>query len=155
MFRWRWVGSVVSCLVVGAAGAGAVAAAQERPEAAADALAAYVAKPDDTFTWRVQRRYRHPDAEVLELYLQSQTWQGTLWKHQVVLIKPRRVSDPGHAALVIGGGRWRDGYEAASDDIALPEDGELFVAIARALRSTVVVMGGCRFNRCSTSPRTG
>jgi len=144
MFRWRSA-LVAVCVAAVAAGGATVVAAQQRPVPASEALAAYVAKPDDTFTWRVQRRYQHPDAEVLELHLESQTWQGTLWKHQLLLIRPKRVSDPGHAALIIGGGRWRDGYEAASDDITLPEDGELFVVMARALRSTVVVMGQVPF----------
>jgi len=118
------------------------AALGQAPEVApAEALAAYVAKPDETFAWHVQRRYRHKDAEIIELQLRSQTWQGALWKHQLLLIRPRRVDDERHAALIVGGGRWRDEYETASDDVPLPEDGELFVEIARWLRSPVVVLG--------------
>jgi len=145
MFRW-WMACFTCCLVAGAGAATDTSAvAQERPVPAAEALAAYVAKPDDSFSWRVQRRYRDPHAEVLELHLESQTWQGVLWKHQMLVIRPNRVSDPGHAVLIVGGGRWRDSYEVASDDIALPEEGKLFVAIARALRSTVVVLGQVPF----------
>jgi PhoPQ-activated pathogenicity-related protein len=111
----------------------------------ADALAAYVAKPDDSYAWRVQRRYRHADAQIVELRLESQTWQDTLWRHQLLVIRPRRIEDQRHAALVVGGGRWRDEYETATGDAPLPEDGELFVAIARLLRSPVVVLGQVPF----------
>ena len=38
------------------------------------ALADYVAQPDSTFEWRVQARYSEPRAEIVRLYLQSQTW---------------------------------------------------------------------------------
>jgi PhoPQ-activated pathogenicity-related protein len=106
-----------------------------------EALAAFVAEPDASFSWRVQRRYRHPDAEVVELHLESQTWQGQVWKHQLLLVRPERVRDESHAVFVIGGGRWRDEYEIAVDDALLPEDAELFVGIARLLRAPVIVLG--------------
>ncbi len=121
---------------------GTVAAGQERRIDDADALAAFVAEPDASFSWRVQRRYLHPHAEIIELRLESQSWQGQLWKHQLLLVRPNRVRDESHAVLVVGGGRWRDEYEtAAADDAPLPEDGELFVGIARLLRAPVVVLG--------------
>jgi PhoPQ-activated pathogenicity-related protein len=129
-------------LVASALAFDAGAQSSAAPEAA---LAAYVAKPDASYTWRVQRRYRHPDADVLELHLESQTWEGTLWKHQLLLVRPHRVRDERHAALVIGGGRWHPEYETATDDTELPEEAALFVAIATALRSTVVVLGQVPF----------
>src|SRR5688572_10213889 len=121
---------------------GTVAAGQERRIDDADALAAFVAEPDASFAWRVQRRYLHPHAEILELRLESQTWQGQLWKHQLLLVRPKRVRDESHAVLVVGGGRWRDEYEtAAANDARLPDGGELFVGIARLLRAPGVVLG--------------
>jgi PhoPQ-activated pathogenicity-related protein len=128
-----------------AAASSGAAFGQALDVAPADALAAYVAKPDESFAWHVQRRYRHKDAEVIELRLQSQTWQGGLWKHQLLLIRPRRVDDERHAALIVGGGRWRDEYDKPGADELLPEDGELFVEIARWLRSPVVVLGQVPF----------
>jgi PhoPQ-activated pathogenicity-related protein len=107
----------------------------------ADALAAYTAAPDDSYAWRIQRRYRHRDGDIVELRLESQTWRGVLWKHQLVLIRPQRIDDPSHAVVIVGGGRWRDEYDRAAADVPLPEEGELFVAIARLLRSPVVVLG--------------
>jgi PhoPQ-activated pathogenicity-related protein len=124
-----------------AAASGGLAMGQELRVAPAEALAAYVAKPDESFAWRIQRRYQHRDAEIVELHLESQTWQGALWKHQLLLIRPQRVDDAGHGVLIVGGGRWRDEYETAATDLPLPEDGELFVAIARLLRSPVAVLG--------------
>jgi PhoPQ-activated pathogenicity-related protein len=111
---------------------------------ASNALEAYVAEADSTFAWRFNRRYYHRAAEIVEFHLDSQTWQGELWKHQLLLVRPPRVADERHAVLVVGGGRWRDAYDAEEPTGAaapLPEDGELFVAIARLLDAPVVVLG--------------
>jgi PhoPQ-activated pathogenicity-related protein len=113
--------------------------------ATADALAAYVAKPDDTYAWRVQRELSHSAAEIVELRLASQTWQDTLWRHQLLVIRPKRMADERHAVFIVGGGRWNDSYDNPSPDAEFPEDGELFVAIARVLRSPVVVLGQVPF----------
>lgn len=117
------------------------AGAQTAPGAAADALANYVAKPDDAFEWHVQKRYSSPDAAVVELHFESQRWQGEPWKHQLLLIRPKRIADEGRAIFIIGGGRWRDEYEAATAEEPLPEDAGLFVAIAKVLKTPVVVLG--------------
>ena len=115
-------------------------AAQTAPADPAEALADYVAKPDDAFEWHVQRRYTSPDASVVELHLQSQRWQGEPWKHQLLIVRPKRVADDRDAIVIIGGGRWRDEYEAATGEEPLPEDAALFVAIARVLKTPVVVL---------------
>ena len=120
---------------------GAAAAGQGTGIENSAALAAFVAKPDSSFEWRVQRRYTNPNAEIVELHLESQTWQGEVWKHQLLLVRPNRVRDERHAVFVIGGGRWREEYETATGEQPLPEDGELFVGIARLLRAPVVVLG--------------
>jgi PhoPQ-activated pathogenicity-related protein len=130
-----------ACLALLLSVLGGVASGQEDGTARPDVLAEFVAKPDASFTWRVQRRYTNDDADVIELHLESQIWQGQLWKHQLLLVRPHRVRDERHAVFVVGGGRWRDEYETATEDVALPEDGELFVAIARLLRAPVVVLG--------------
>ena len=117
------------------------AGAQTAPGAAADALANYVAKPDAAFEWHIQKRYSSPDASVIELHFESQRWQGEPWKHQLLLIRPKRVADEGRAIFIIGGGRWRDEYEAATGEEPLPEDAGLFIAIAKVLKTPVVVLG--------------
>lgn len=134
----RQVGRWLLALLLAAFCTGAAAQRSTEPS---EALAAYVAKPDSSFAWRFTRRYRHPDAAIVELTLDSQTWQNELWKHQLLLVRPRRVADERHAVLVVGGGRWRDEYEAGAPDAPLPEEAELFVAIARVLKAPVVVLG--------------
>jgi PhoPQ-activated pathogenicity-related protein len=56
-------------------------------------------------------------------------------------VRPRRIADERHAVVVVGGGRWREDDAATATDAPLPEDGELFVAIARLLEAPVVVLG--------------
>jgi PhoPQ-activated pathogenicity-related protein len=124
---------------------GAPGALAQTSVAPSDALAAYVAKPDDAFEWRLQRRHTHRQAQIIELHLRSQRWRNELWKHQLLLIRPHGVADERRAVFVIGGGRWRDEYETATGEAPLPEDAELFVAIARLLRTPVVVLGQVPF----------
>ena len=121
------------------------AASAQQPREPSTALADYVHKADPTYSWRMQRRYTNPNGEILELHLESQTWQGKLWQHRLLLIRPKRVADPRHAVLVVGGGRWHDEFATAAAEEPLPEGGELFVNIARVLRSTVVVLGQVPF----------
>ncbi len=102
---------------------------------------AYVAEPDPSYAWSFVRRYDHRAADIVEFRLDSQTWQGELWKHQLLIVRPRRVADERHAVFIVGGGRWRDDAGFAAADAALPEDGEIFVQIARWLEAPVVVLG--------------
>jgi PhoPQ-activated pathogenicity-related protein len=137
-FFRHYIGMALLCAATG------MAAAQ--PEIAPEnALAAYVAKPDTSFGWRIARRYPHGDAEIIELILDSQTWQGTLWKHQLVVIRPQRLADEQHGVFIVGGGRWREEYESAAEGAPLPEDGEMFVRIANLLRSPVIALGQVPF----------
>ena len=73
--------------------------------------------------------------------MESQRWQGEPWKHQLLLIRPKRVADERRAVVIVGGGRWRDEYEAATGEEPLPEDASLFIAIAKVLKTSVVVLG--------------
>lgn len=109
------------------------------------ALADYVAEPDASFEWRIRRRYSEPRAEIIELYMQSQTWRGIAWKHQLYLIKSVSLgTDVRQGLLVIGGGRWSERYQ---DEIGapLPEGSELFVEIANRLGTFVAVLGQVPF----------
>jgi len=134
--KWLTLAAVTAC---------AAANGQAPAVAPSAALADYVHKPDSSFQWRIQRRYRDPNGEILELHLESQTWRGGLWQHRLLLVRPKRLADPGHAVLVVGGGRWHDEFATATAEEPFPEDGALFVNIARALRSTVVVLGQVPF----------
>ena len=115
------------------------------PATAADpstALARYVAKPDASFTWEVRTHYRVKGADAIELLMQSQTWQGIAWKHQVVLIKPRTLDKPDHALVIVGGGRWQNSFaDPSPGEEDLPKGGDVFVGLARLLHTVVVVIG--------------
>src|SRR5881394_2663111 len=105
------------------------------------ALARYVAKPDPTFNWELHTRYRVKGAEAVELVMQSQTWQGVAWKHQLVLIKPRGLEKPDHALVIVGGGRWQESFaDPAAEEEDLPKGGDVFVGLAKLLHTVVVVV---------------
>jgi PhoPQ-activated pathogenicity-related protein len=128
--RWK---SIALALIVGAAHA----APSTGPR---DALAAYVTKPDATFSWKVHAHYSLPGADVVELILHSQTWHGILWKHQLYLIKPTNLPDGIHQGLLaIGGGHWEDSYATDTKE-DLPGDAQLFVRMARSAGTVVAVV---------------
>jgi PhoPQ-activated pathogenicity-related protein len=130
-------GLCISCISV-------AAAADDDLDAAAVALERYIAKADASYAWHVRDRREQRGIELAEVELTSQTWQGVTWKHQLALIVPRRVRDPGHALLIVGGGRWREGDEMAPLDLS-SDDADVFVAIARQLESVLVVVGQVPF----------
>jgi PhoPQ-activated pathogenicity-related protein len=104
----------------------------------------YVAQADASYAWHVRGRREQRGIEVAEVELTSQTWQGVAWKHQLAIIVPDRVRDSGHALLIVGGGRWREGDE--TEPLDLSTDGaDVFVAIARRLETIVVVVGQVPF----------
>lgn len=110
-----------------------------------DALASYVAKPDDSFSWQVHARYSVPGAEIVELIMHSQTWHGILWKHQLYLIKPTGLPDDIHQGLLaIGGGHWQDSYATETKE-DLPDDAQMFVRMARSAGTVVAVLGQVPF----------
>lgn len=106
-----------------------------------DALAAYVNAPDDTYRWHERAEYRRRGAQIVELVLHSQTWRDTLWKHQLVLIKPRRIVNPEHGVLIIGGGRWRAEYDEVPEAPELPDGAGMFLRIAEKMSAVLVVLG--------------
>ena len=120
-------------------------AALDSASSTAGVLAAYVAKPDDSFEWRVRARYEFQGTEILELDLHSQLWRDILWKHKLFLIKPAKLADPEHALLIIGGGRWRPRYDDESVPSELPDGAAIFATIATELQSVVAVLGQVPF----------
>ena len=71
-------------------------------------LAAYVAKSDASYGWKLRREGKFDNGEFVELTLTSQTWRGIDWKHQLFIVKPNKVRKPSRALLMIGGGKWSD-----------------------------------------------
>ena len=63
-------------------------------------LADYVAKVDDSYKWTKRQSGKFGDGEYAELTLTSQTWKNIVWKHQLFVYKPAKVSDSEAGAIV-------------------------------------------------------
>jgi PhoPQ-activated pathogenicity-related protein len=107
--------------------------------AAGDELAHYVSSPDESYTWHVVRSTRIGRSQLHELVLQSQTWRGVTWKHQLIIMLPDNVSpSTRHAFFFIHGGRWSADYENGTKPI--PRKARLFVRLAERMRAPFIVM---------------
>jgi PhoPQ-activated pathogenicity-related protein len=108
----------------------------------AGALAAYVATADDSFGWVERRRGELAQNAFVELTLTSQTWHDIVWKHQLFIVKPRRLRDPSRALLLIGGGNWSDDLAAAPKDPQsdLPREALLLATLAGEIGAPVAVL---------------
>ncbi|HUY36495.1 MAG TPA: PhoPQ-activated protein PqaA family protein [Pirellulales bacterium] len=107
-----------------------------------EALAAYVEQPDDSFAW-VERRQGELDGQAyVELTLTSQTWHDIVWKHQLFILKPKRLRDASRALLLIGGGNWHDDLAAPAKDpqAELPREAPLLAALATEIGAPVAVL---------------
>ena len=103
-------------------------------------LSDYVAKADSSYAWTVRGQFRQGTSEIIELQLQSQTWRDVLWRHQLYLIKPDRITAPQQGLMILAGGRWDPSLDTDSSLGALPDGSGLFVAIANRLGSVVAVL---------------
>ena len=108
----------------------------------ADALAAYVEKPDDSYGWVERRKGELAGQAYVELTLTSQTWHDIVWKHQLFIVKPKRLRDPSRALLLIGGGNWNDDLAAPAKDpqAELPREAPLLAALAAEIGAPVAVL---------------
>jgi PhoPQ-activated pathogenicity-related protein len=98
------------------------------------ALEEYVAKKDDTYSWRVEKTVESPGLTSIVIRLKSQTWRTKkdvdrpVWEHWLVLAIPEKVTTT-QAFLMIGGG---------SHDSKTPDGADLATAtIAQATGSIV------------------
>lgn len=73
------------------------------PFASAD-LEAYVAKPDDSFQFKLHAVESVGLAKAHVLRMTSQTWQGEPWTHWVTIYVPNNIKRPGYALMLINGG---------------------------------------------------
>lgn len=73
--------------------------------AAPQELQDFLAKKDPSVSWRVLRE----DQGQTEIELTSQTWQGVVWKHGVLIQQPPKVEFKGTGVLYITGDGPRDG----------------------------------------------
>src|ERR1044072_600698 len=69
-------------------------------------LAAYVARPDESYSRREVMSGRVGDTEYVEYLMTSQTWRNIPWKHQLFVLRPLNMKgDTKQALLFIHGGR--------------------------------------------------
>lgn len=110
---------------------------------ASSALRDYVKRPDANYAWHVRQRGKHGAGEFAELILTSQKWQDILWKHQLFVYRPAKVSDAKQALLLIDGGSWSDSLEAPADESksnALPEKVQLITMLADMMQTPIAVV---------------
>src|SRR5579862_2665497 len=74
-----------------------------RPTAAADALADYVKRPDDSFQWKKTSERDVDTLHVVQIDCTSQTWRGNVWHHQMLVVRPAKMRNPNLAFLYITG----------------------------------------------------
>ncbi len=105
------------------------------------ALAEYLALDDPSYGWVERGRGELLGTPYVELTLTSQVWQGRLWKHQLIIIRPiDPAEDAEHALLFIDGGKWRPELESAQGSPELTPLGRGLIAVANALRTPVAIL---------------
>lgn len=118
----------------------APALAEEKPQSDG-ALAKYVATEDDSFGWKVRRSGELPFGEWFELTLTSQTWHDIPWKHQLFVLKPKKLRDGRRALLAIGGGSWQPQLEKpAEPGDGVPGQAAMYAALAEQTGTPVAVL---------------
>jgi PhoPQ-activated pathogenicity-related protein len=107
---------------------------------AGDELSRYVVRADGSFAFHLLRMGEFEGADYLEAILTSQTWRGVPWKHQLFLVKPRRLEVPAAPALLfIDGGSWEPEYDSTTA-LSLPREAGAFVRLANALHAPVAIV---------------
>ena len=97
------------------------------------ALNAYVHNDDPTWGWEVRNVYQIENTKAYSLLFISQKWQGTLWRHELIVLVPDSVKQDG-ALLFIAGGSVNDGMP----EISNPDDETLLLS-ALADRNNALV----------------
>src|SRR3984885_1803074 len=121
-------GNKLAALLVVALGVGAVQAGET-------ALDRYVAKPDSSYSWKIDHQLEAHGAATFVVNLKSQSWRSpkevdrTLWQHWLTIVRP--AQPVAHTAfLFIDGGSNRD---------KAPKSADLLIASMAAETNSVVV----------------
>lgn len=105
------------------------------------ALAEYVAAADESFAWTVRRSGQLDAGVWYELTLTSQTWRDTVWKHQLFVMKPKKLRDGRRTLLVIGGGNWQPELEKPPQaGEGVPGQAAMYAAVAEQTGTPVAVL---------------
>lgn len=101
-------------------------------------LADYIAKPDASYGYYVQRVTEKTDFSYAEIILTSQTWRQIVWKHQLYIIKPKTInSNANHMLMLIDGGRWKG---ADSTTAKFERSLNLFSHLANKIQMPIAVL---------------
>ncbi len=120
----------------------ASAAPAIQAQAPAEALKAYVQKPDDSYAWKIRHTEKIGTCDVTELTLTSQTWKEIVWKHRLFVILPSGVPQETDAVLVVAGGSWKDEYEQPPQDgkLGLPKEATLLSVYAQQIGCPIAIL---------------
>ena len=108
--------------------------------AAPGPLADYVAKEDKSYKWTKRREGELGTGRYAELTLTSQTWKNIVWKHQLFIYKPAKVTNEKQALLWIDGGKWNDDLEKPPTDGDPGTRARLLAAVGDQLQSPVALL---------------
>jgi PhoPQ-activated pathogenicity-related protein len=105
-------------------------------------LRALVRDVDPAFGWEIRQTGQVAGCEYVQLHMVSQVWQGTKWRHVMLVIRPPSVvKDNQHALLLIDGGSWREEWgEQGPDRVDLPAQVQLLAGMAQTWQTPVVVV---------------
>ncbi len=71
-------------------------------------LSEYVQRADDVYAYEIVETRAQGENTIDVIRLTSQTWQGIVWKHWLVMVRPPEIVHPDKALMLIGGGDNRD-----------------------------------------------
>lgn len=101
----------------------------------------YVAKADDTYKWTKRQEGEIAGVEFVELTLYSQTWRDIVWKHQLFILKPKEMTAPNQAVMLVSGGGWKPELEEPVEgDPQLPGEATIMAQAAKASGSPIALL---------------
>lgn len=90
-------------------------------------LAAYLAKPESVYKWEKRGEVNIEGGTAYDLHLVSQTWQGNVWEHRLILFIPTENKYPHLCTLLNTGGSGGDRDYAVIRDAAKATKGPFAV----------------------------
>ena len=66
-------------------------------------LETYVQRPDTNYSWKIERQEEEAGLHTAHLSLVSQKWRDSVWRHNLVVVRPAKVRNPDIAFLFITG----------------------------------------------------
>jgi PhoPQ-activated pathogenicity-related protein len=103
----------------------------------------YVHQPDATYKWTKRQEGNVGKLKWVELSLTSQTWKGTVWRHQLFVIRPSEIRDAEQGIMLIDGGSWDDSLAqppAEGQEPKLLPEAAILAQVAERVKSPVAVL---------------